>query len=149
MKSTDARQEFERLLAARGVAPATMTPRSAIDEMALFYRDHRAEDCDIESDGDMLQFQWGTYDWGHGPTFDYDITRQLYPSGDDEDIWQLHVTFSFEPSEGIRALGSGNRWCSTVADLGEFLEYVRAHPVFAQVADRTDVPPEIDYECAG
>ena len=36
----------------------------ALELMAAFYRDVRAEDCDLDADGDMLLFQWGVYDWG-------------------------------------------------------------------------------------
>lgn len=29
----------------------------------------------------MLLFQWGTYDWGHGPHFEVDLTRELIRHG--------------------------------------------------------------------
>ena len=147
--SYNAKREFESFVDARGVRIASMTPRSAVDEMMSFYHDIRADDCDSESDGDMLLFQWGTYDWGDGPRFEFDITRQLCRSGEDEDIWQLHLTFGFEPNNDLRSLGNGNRWCQSIEGLDEFAEFVRSCGVFAQVADRTDVKPTFGYECAG
>jgi len=149
MISQDAKREFESFLAARGTGTASMTPRSGLDGMVSFYCDVRAEDCDIVLDGDMLLFQWGTYDWGDGPRFEFDITRQLSRSGEDEDIWQLHLTFRFEPTDELRLLGKGDRWCHSVEGLDEFTEFVRSSGVFARVADRVDVKPDLDYECAG
>ena len=44
----------------------------------------------------MLLHQWGTYDWGEGPSFQFDITRQLISvAGADDDMWQLSVTLHF------------------------------------------------------
>jgi hypothetical protein len=147
--SYDAKREFESFVEARGVRIELMTPRSAVEEMVSFYRDFRADDCDSESHSDMLLFQWGTYAWGNGPRFEFDITRQLCRSGEDEDIWQLHLTFRFEPNNDLRLLGNGNRWCQSIEELDEFAEFVRSCRVLAQVADRTDGRPDLDYECAG
>ncbi len=147
--SHDAKREFERYATARGTAIASMTPRAAVEEMLAFYRAVRAEDCDIESSGDMLLFQWGTYDWGAGPWFEFDITRQLSRSGEDEDIWQLHITFRFDPTDELRSLGAGNRWCQSIDGLVTFSEFVRSTRVFQDLADRADVQPDLDYECAG
>jgi hypothetical protein len=45
--------------------------------MLDWYVSERADDVDLSADGDMLLFQWGTYDRAKGPIFQYDITRQL------------------------------------------------------------------------
>ncbi len=58
-----------------------LTPADGIDLMTSFYLEERAEGCGIDNDGDMLLYQWGTYDWGEGESFEFDITRQLIPAG--------------------------------------------------------------------
>jgi hypothetical protein len=118
--------------------------------MFSFYRDVRADGCRLESDGDMLLFQWGTYDWGKGEQFELDITRQLIPGpGEDEDIWQLHLTFRFASEEILRAQGAGDRWCHSPAELEGFAALVRATPAYAAVMRRSDGIADVAYECAG
>jgi hypothetical protein len=114
--------------------------------MVAFYIEERAEDVDLTADGDMLLFQWGTYDWGDGPSFQYDITRQLVESGrDDPDIWQLSLTAHFVPTRDTIELGSGNRWYPTVAQSAELLEFVRDHPTTAYVEGTTPDRVELDF----
>ena len=48
--------------------------------MVIFYKNERADDCDIDSDGEH---------------FEFDITRQFIgASCEDEEIWQLSLTFN-------------------------------------------------------
>jgi len=135
-ESADRLREFAR---ANGVDLKACTPLAGIAQMLLFYRDVAVEGCSDE-DGDMLLFQWGTYDWGKGPAFDLDVTRQfidMHPDyGDDEDedddddeeqgqFSQLSLTFHFAASPELAALGAGNRWCHTQAELDDFAAYIR------------------------
>ena len=84
-------------------------PRDGVLAMVGFYRDVRATDVDVARRGDMLLFQWSTHDWGKGAHFELDITRQLIRDGeDDEDIWQLHLTYRFAPAADLAALGQGD-----------------------------------------
>ena len=53
------------------------TPAEGIDSMFSSYRSASADGCDISSDGDMLLFPWGTFDWGDGDYFEIDVTRQF------------------------------------------------------------------------
>src|SRR5678815_803153 len=95
---------FEGHLRGLDLTLASVRPAEGLDAMFSFYRDVRADGCRLESDGDMLLFQWGTYDWGKGQHFELDITRQLVPGpGEDEDIWQLQLTFRFAPEATLRA----------------------------------------------
>jgi hypothetical protein len=91
----------------------------------------------------MILFQWGTFDWGSGPAFEYDIIRQLCieidydalinsdddEEDDDEDdlgegIWQLHLTVYFRPDEENARLGSGERWLERPDGIGEFARWI-------------------------
>jgi hypothetical protein len=150
MDSTKVLEEFEQYLRRSGDGEVPRLPRTGIHRMATFYRELRADDVELESDGDMLLFQWGTYDWASGATFEVDVTRQLIRgSGEDDDIWQLHLTYRFPPSEELRAIGKGNRWCARPADLEEFEQFMMTHPAVAAVGARDDGEAHLDYECAG
>jgi len=142
--------EFERFLHARGVDLASLSPRRAFECVTSFFRDARVADCDTEMDGDMLLFQWGTYDWGRGARFEFDVTRQLIPrGGDDDDIWQLHLTVRFELDDDLRSLGAGNRWCHSVDQLEAFAAFVVGNEPFLSVADRAGGRVALEYELAG
>jgi hypothetical protein len=150
MLARDAKTEFETLLRARGTNLASLSPRQAFECVTAFFRDARVEDCDTEMDGDMLLVQWGTYDWGRGAQFEFDVTRQLtLMGGDDDDLWQLHLTVRFEPDDDLRGLGAGNRWCHSVDQLQPFIAFVIGSKPFLSVADRTGGKVTLDYEQAG
>jgi hypothetical protein len=137
VKTERAKQEFQRFLQARGVDLKALSPSTGIDAMLAFYRDVRADGCDLEQSGDMLLYQWGTYDWGEGPHFEVDVTRQFVLSpGEDEDIWQLGLTFRFSPNDRFQALGSGDRWCPAPAEEAAFGTFVRGHAAYFAVAEQ-------------
>jgi hypothetical protein len=150
MKSTEALKEFEQFLRRAGDVQVPRTPGAGVQTMAGFYKGLRADDVDLESDGDMLLFQWGTYDLGTGPMFEVDVARQLIRgTGDDHDIWQLHLTYRFPPSESLRALGKGDRWCARPGDIASFEQFMMTHPAVAAVGSRDDGQASLDYESAG
>lgn len=150
MKAALALEAFERHLLEAGEEEPPRTPRAGFETMLSFYRDVRADDVDLESDGDMLLFQWGTYDWGNGPMFEVDLTRQLIRgTGEDDEIWQLHLTYRFAPSAALQAIGKGDRWCPTPAQAASFEELVMTHPSLAAVGLRDDAQIQLEYECAG
>lgn len=137
---SDARMELGRLLAERDLDLDALTPRQGVGAALDFYREIRARGADVEADGDMLLFQWGTFDWGEGEHFELDLTRQLIvPRDDDEpDVLQLSLTFRFPPTELLRGLGAGNRWCRSPSQVAELRAFIDAAPAFAAVADRAD-----------
>ena len=105
MLAAEAQQEFERFLAASGARVVDLDVPSAVEAMLAFYAGVRAEDCDLDQDGDMLLYQWGTYDRGEGPRFELNLTRQLMIDGsDDDEIWQLSLTFQLAVHPAVPAL---------------------------------------------
>jgi len=104
--------------------------------MLDFYRTTPAG-CIVEANGDMLLFQWGTYDWGQGLAFEVTITRQLIDAGavDDDAISQLHLTFEYAPPSAFGALGSGNIWCKDRCGLAEFSALLFDHDAVKAVRD--------------
>jgi len=126
MKPRAAKTRFLKRLEAAGLALEDLTPSAGVEAMLSYYADERAEGCPVADDGDMLLFQWGTYDWGEGPAFEVDLTRQLiHTDTKAEKVRQLRLTFRFEPSVGAAA-GEQNRWCLSPAGLAEFREFVIA-----------------------
>ena len=97
--------------------------------MLGFYETQRCTGCNDESsDGDMLLFQWGTYGRDNDRRFELDITRQFMTGSDEDDeIWQLHLTFIYEPGPELAALDHGSRWCHMLRDLPDFGEFVMNH----------------------
>src|SRR5207244_1166742 len=125
MKPSAAESRFRERLASAGLSPATVAPAAGVEAMLAYYAEERADGCDLARDGDMLLFQWGTYEWwGQRPAFEVNITRQLIVADDEEtEPQQLRLTFRFEPAAGAAA-GAGNRWCESPDGLPEFRRFV-------------------------
>jgi len=121
--------------------------------MLDFYRHQRADDCDPEADGDMLLFQWGTYDWGNGRFFEFDLTRQFITGEDqeDEDIWQLSLTLRYLPNDELLSLDSGNQWCAnpTPESINSFESFIRNSAVYETARRNKSAKVILDYDNAG
>ena len=127
MKPRSSKKAFLKLIANANRHLNTLDPAEGVELMLTFYRDERAAECRIDADGDMLLFQWGTYDWGEGESFDFDITRQfILGDGDDEDIFQLSLTFKFKPTIALRQLADGNRWCHSPEEIEAFRVFIKS-----------------------
>jgi hypothetical protein len=148
-----ARQEFEAVLRSRGLQKGDFNLADGSEAFFNFYRNERPNGRVFEQneDADMLLFQWGTYDWGTGEHFAFNLTRQLIVSedGDDEDIWQLSLTFEFEADRELRALGNGDKWCHSLSTLPEFRDYVWQSAAFTACAGRQARRAVLDYGIAG
>lgn len=129
---------------------ATLTPESGIAAFVSFYREVRGEKCSPEADEDMLLYQWGTYDWGQGEFFDLNITRQLMQSGaDDDEIWQLSLTFKFAPNDSLRGLGSASKWCQSPQQLDDFETYIFQSAAYQNLSQNHSDLFELDFSNAG
>jgi len=100
-----------------------LTVGRGIDEMLRFYADQRADGTTMDEDGDMLLFQWGTYDFVPPPTFQLNITRQFILP-DAEETYQLSLTFHYLPTGQMQALKEGNKWCYRDNGLAAFRDVV-------------------------
>jgi hypothetical protein len=153
MNASSALSDFEQVIRNNGYRLVELNPDRGIALMLEFYRDHRVDDCPSDSDADMLLYQWGTNDWGNGEWFEVDITRQFIINGEaeDENIWQLSLTFKFPPSAQLRALGPGDKWCPDPRPRGVnyFESFIRASDAFQAILDQHPAVVELDYFCAG
>jgi hypothetical protein len=149
----NARQEFEKFLSDRGLHQRDLNLADGCEALFDFYRylRPRGRVFEQQEDADMLLFQWGTYDWGTGEHFSFNLTRQLIVSEDaeDDDIWQLGLTFEFEPDNELRTLGRGDKWCCSLSDLPEFREYVYRSAAFTTCTAHQIRQTVIDYGVAG
>jgi hypothetical protein len=141
------KSEFLKRLGGR--SPEALAPLEGIHLMLNFYREERVEGCNVEADGDMLLYQWGTYDWGEGESFELDITSQLIVGdGEDDGIFQLSLTFKFQSAESLRQLGEGNRWCHSPGEVEEFQSFISGMPALAlDCKEPSDV--QLEYGIAG
>lgn len=149
MNQRSVKSDFRRYLRSSGQSLETMTPTDGIDLMLGFYANQSAE-CRLSEGGDMLLYQWGTYDWGEGEFFDFDITRQLiFGDGEDDDIFQLSLTFKFVPTNELRQLDSGNRWCRSRNELDDFRNFIRRSASFMAVNQQLASSVQLEYGIAG
>ena len=127
----------------------TLTPGEGIILMLAFYAEETVARLSNEG-GDMLLYQWGVYDWGEGESFEFDITRQfIFGDGEDEDIFQLSLTFRFEPTTKLTNLSSGNRWCSSHEELDDFRDFILRSAPFIELNDKLASSVRLEYDCAG
>ena len=142
MTPMESEAEFRKRL---GNPAEQLKPRQGLDSMLAFYAGQRAECAPPEEDGDMLLFQWGTYDFAAPPTFQLDITRQFIVPDEDEP-YQLHLTFHFASTSALQALNSGNKWCSDPNHLTAFRRFIEASAPYRAVADVEPLRVELDFE---
>jgi hypothetical protein len=144
---SDSVNAFEEFVEKRGGSLPALTVHSGIEEMLAFYESVLPTGC-VNERGDMLLFQWGTYDWGNGKQFEIDITRQFIESAaeDDDAISQLHLTFKFSPDKDTAALGAGNRWCKSQSEIRAFREFIMSNPVFRATADLDPPAVSVHHE---
>jgi len=109
---------------------APRTVGDCVDVFMRAYLEVAPTELLVEPDGDMLLFQWGTYDWGGGRWFEMDLTRQFIALDPDAPIRQLRLTMYFHPNAQSDELRSGNRWCHDRADMPEFRTWVRESTIF-------------------
>jgi hypothetical protein len=152
MTPESAKSELEKRIRQVGTAVGELTSAQGVRLMIDFYRNVRADHCQLDKDGDMLLFQWGTYDWGQGRKFQFDITRQFIDSeieDDDNAISQLSTKFYFLPSAELDAIKSGNRWCSTPAESADFEAFIVGSDAYLAVQALPPSKVTIDYGIAG
>jgi hypothetical protein len=120
-----------RLLKRMGKPIKDLTAREGIDAMLAFYKEQRAKCAPLDEDGDMLLYQWGA----EGKTFMLDLTRQFILPDEDEP-YQLSLTFRYRVDDELGEAEGGNEWCSTPKDLPAFRKFIDASEPFRHFADR-------------
>ena len=130
MKPNESVKAFKGFTFARGLDLRASTPRVGVEAMLEF----RAATACPTCSGDMLLYQWGTYDWGAGKHFELDITRQFIEaeSEDDDAISQLSLTYMYKPSAELATLGASHCWEDGPPN---FRQFILESNSFVAVAD--------------
>ena len=150
MDLTAVEQRFRRRVENANRDVGTLDVVEGIELMLSFYEDERIEGCEVSDDSDMLLYQWGTYDLGEVEAFEFDVTRQLIgPNGEDEDIFQLSLSFRFAPTVESRAVVNGNRWCSRPKEVKSFRDFIHKSAAFQAVVGQVPHSVILLYGIAG
>ncbi|WP_328399888.1 hypothetical protein [Nocardia sp. NBC_00403] len=149
MRALDLENAFLRYLGSNGRTLDNLDAATAIGSMTMFYAHHRVTDVDIDNDGDMLFFQWGTYG-SEQQEFVYDITRQVITgSGDDDSIRQLSLTLHYPTTATSHSLGNGSRWCPHPEQTETFLALIAHHPATTHVSSAHPYRTQVTFDHAG
>jgi hypothetical protein len=145
MIPADSANAFTEFAELRGAALKGATPAQGIEAMICFFRDIQPESPVVEG-GDMLLYQWGSYDWGNGPSFQLNITRQFIEVIDEEEVMsQLGLTFHFAPSDQMKAFGAKNQWCETKGVLTEFVVFIHQSAPYLTLKDSAAKRIEVNW----
>jgi hypothetical protein len=138
---------FRDRVSRSGLAIEKLTPAEALAQVMSFYREVRADKCMLDSEGDMLLFQWGMHDDEEGETFQLELTRQFIQPGDeDEDgMSQLWVILHYDATDQLRDLGNGEHWCESPKEASAFEEFVLASESYRAVVELTPSSVEVDW----
>lgn len=142
MKPSESVALFEENVEAGGWSLLELTAHVGVKQMMAFYASRVAQCC-VGPNEDMLLFEWGTYNWGEGESFELSLTRQFMEQvGEGQpEISQLRLVFKYPPNAELSALGEGSRWCASRSELAEFAKYVEESPAFQAVARQQ--PPRV------
>jgi hypothetical protein len=135
---------FREFLAQHGKGPEQLLPEELLGLGFKFFESVRAVDAlpvTNEDFGDALLLQWGAREAlppHYGACYYFDLTRQfIAQEGEDDDaMFQLTCQLQYELTPELRALATGNRWCSSLGDLAEFKAFALSHAAFAAVVGR-------------
>ena len=136
MSPEDSLAVFRERLRRADFKQEALQPSEVLAQMLSFYREVRADKCDLEAEGDMLLFEWGNHDTEDGDNeFFLDFTRQFILDGDeDEDgMSQLYVRLHYPSTEELQRLGEGNHWCEHPDQAAAFEEYILASEAYRAV----------------
>jgi hypothetical protein len=148
MKVASSKNRLLQLIRPKAPQLSSLSPADGIAVMLAFYHDERAEGCEIDEDGDMLLYQWGCYDWGQGEYFDFNITRQFMDAAG-EKIQQLSLAFKFKPTDSLRNLADGNRWCHSPDEVSEFRLFIESSAAYNAVANAKPTEIALDMQAEG
>ena len=146
MTPSESLASFKAFISTSGVALESCSPREGLAQMFAFYDEVAPVGCS-GPDGDMLMFQWGTYDWGAGRNFELNITRQFMEEGaeDDDAISQLSLTYRFEPTTELEEIEPGNLICEGSQASTVIRDFAATHPAFIAVADQKPQGVELHH----
>lgn len=150
MKTKESLATLRALLRERGYNEARFSAADLLDVAVLFYTQHRAVDCDIENDGDMLLYQWGVYQFDGLKLFKFDITRQFIGAGgEDDELYQLSMALKFPVNEAVQSISAGNVWCDSPDRVSDFRKTVLDSAAFGYARGFPETALVIEFGLGG
>lgn len=146
MQIDDAQNLLNRLITEKGLKLEDITLNDGLCIFNTYYHDYRFENCNLEEDGDMLLYEWGTYSWNDN-LFQISLGRQFISNfaDGDEAFKQLHLIF-FYPEGTFNKDLSGNKWFSNPNNTDEIISFVSNQDIFKSLLDSKPVKVEIDFD---
>jgi hypothetical protein len=147
MYPADAEAAFLAYATDRGVNLHRCLVREGFEQMIAFKRDEAAEGVEAD-DGDILLYQWGTFDWDGTPHFEISLTRQFVEANvpEDDAMSQLALTFRFAANPQYDHLGEGTEWFEDDTTLQDAEAFVRSHPAFVAVDSAAPLDIVVKHE---
>jgi hypothetical protein len=133
MRPEESQTAFEHFIRAMHGEIQSLSLPDSVDCFLRFYAEVHASRVTNETEnGDVLLFQYGSYDFGKGLDFHFDLTRQFISeeAADDGAISQLHLTFLFAPSDEFHAVGVHTLWCYRREELPRFRDEILSSQAF-------------------
>lgn len=136
MKIALAISEFEKFAQQRNFSVDKLLFEDAVYLMLEFYRQVRTDEELLKDDGDMLIFEWGTFNWGDGQFFQCQITRQFILNGLDGDdaFSQFRLCLYFDVKSNLSNLKEGHKWCESLFEVDDFKSYIQSTNAYQAVA---------------
>lgn len=148
MTEEDINRSFNSFAEGKGINTSDLSlsdfPRLLID----YYKDVEFTEVDRADDGEMLLFEYGTYDWGEGRFFEVGFTRQFYQffaDAEDHEVIQQSFTFYFEP-ERFQHIESFDLWSNAAATLAEYEKAIVGSEGYLEALRRRPERFEISIE---
>ncbi len=145
MNPEDITNVFAGFLSRQGIALEQVTPPQALDLMVEFLGSVRFDWVEkYHPDADMLLFQYGVYDWGHGENFELNVTRQLmsaYEEDEEYELYQLEITL-FYRAENYKDIPSFNKWSMNSLSITEYVKEMKNTEGYLRACG--DVPVKVE-----
>lgn len=126
----------------KGLSYIALSIQESIESTISFYLSKRVYNTKMEANGDMLLYQWGTYDWGKGKFFQVDITRQIIVP---DSMHQMSTTVYFESNGVTDKIGSGNKWCEDLEDVESFKQFIDDHQITKKLEGQIQLKSSVVY----
>ncbi|MES2288005.1 MAG: hypothetical protein V4547_20120 [Bacteroidota bacterium] len=139
---------FKNFLSENKIDEKNLDISQLVNCFTKFYESIKFDGLTNRLEADMLLVQWGTFDWGEGENFEFNLTRQfiISHSVDDEEICQLSFTAYFKPTEQFHLINSENYWCESINELGSFTTFIYASKAYNIVKDLKSLKTNIWFE---
>lgn len=94
------------------------------------YKTCRVDNTDLEEEGDMLIFQWGSHHLNENDYFTIDITRQIIYKSDEDIMQQLEVIFKYPANLFTPTFSADNQWCAAPNEVNDFEGFIEQNNAF-------------------